>query len=408
MTSTSAVPARGRAAVFLAVTVLVVAANLRASITSVGPVLDLIADDTGLGSSALGILGAIPLFAFAAVSPIVDRFTRRFGRERTVLAATILLVAATVWRSVPGWIGNLWLGTALIGAAIAVGNVLVPALVKRDFPERIALLTGLYSAVLSVFAGVASGVAQPIGESFGWRIAVGCWALLSVVAALVWLPRLRGTERPDPAAVRAAGAQPSMWTSATAWQVAGYMAAQSTVFYLLVTWLPTIEAATGVEPVVAGWHLFLFQAVGVLAGLAVTALLHGRGDLRAVAAAVAALMLVGMLGFLLAPDLVVAWVVVAGLGSGASLVVALTLIAQRARGSVAAARLSGMAQGVGYLVAAFGPIGAGVLLDATGDWRPVVWVVAGLAGIQALIGLFAGRDRYTHPRPEDASPRPVA
>lgn len=385
--------ARARSSALLLVTVLVVAANLRAPITSVGPVLEPLAEGTGLSESQLGLLGAIPLLAFAAVSPLVHALASRVGRERAVALALLVLTVATVYRSLPSP-GALWIGTVAIGAAIAVGNVLVPAIVKADFPGRVARATGAYSAVLSAFAAIASGLALPIAHAAGWQAAIGCWALLSIVALLVWLPRLRGTGPQQ----RVAAAKPagSMWTSPLAWQVAVYMGSQSTVFYLLVTWLPTIERSIGVDPVAAGWHLFGFQAVGIVAGLAITAALHGRADLRLAAAGVAGVMLIAMAGLLLAPGASLLWVLLAGLGTGSSIVVALTLIAQRARSAGDAARLSGMAQGVGYLLAATGPAGAGVLLEATGDWRLLAVATAVVAAVQLVFGLLAGRDRVTH------------
>jgi len=382
-------------AALLLLTVLVVAATLRASITSVGPVLGLLSADTGLGESQLGLLGALPLIAFAVVSPLVHVVSQRFGPERTVLVALVVLTGATVLRSVAGWDGWLWVGTAIIGAAIAVGNVLLPSLVKRDFPGRTARTTGIYSAVLSAFAAIASGVALPIGEAFGWRIAVGCWALLALVGAIIWAPRaLRATTLPEP---QPSTAGRSMWTSATAWHVALFMGTQSTTFYLLVNWLPTIEVGMGVAPLVAGLHLFLLQVVGILAGLAVPLLMRERGDLRAVAAGCTALMLAAMLGLLLAPAVPLLWVAVAGASSGATLVIALTFIAQRARSTADAGRLSGMVQSVGYLLATLGPIGAGVLLELTGAWQSAVVAVAVVAVLQILTSLLAGRDRFTHP-----------
>lgn len=385
---------RPASAALLLVTVLVVAANLRAAITSVGPVLAPIAADTGLSETQLGLLGAIPLLAFAVVSPLVHALASRIGRERAVAVALFALALATVMRSIPGVPGSLWIGTVLIGAAIAVGNVLVPAIVKADFPGRVAQATGAYSAVLSGFAAIASGLALPIAHAAGWRVAIGCWGALSLIALLVWLPRLRGSaERQRVAPAKPAG---SMWTSTVAWQVAFFMGTQSTGFYLLVNWLPTVERAIGVDPVVAGWHLFGFQAVGIVAGLGVTALLHGRADLRFAAAGVSSLLLVAMLGLLAAPGVSLLWVLLTGLSTGSSIVIALTLIALRARTPADAARLSGMAQGVGYLLAAAGPLGAGALLEATGDWRSVILAAAAMAVVQGVFGLLAGRDRYTH------------
>jgi MFS transporter, CP family, cyanate transporter len=396
-TTSGRTTSRTAAPVLLVVTVLVVATNLRATITSVGPVLDLISTDTGLSAAALGVLGAIPLIAFAVVSPVVHHLSRRVGAERAVLLALLVLIFATVLRSL-AWPGALWVGTAVIGCAIAVGNVLVPAIVKRDFPHKIAVMTGAYSAVLSAFAATASGLSLPIAQVSSWRVAIGIWVILSVIAAITWLPRvLRHRQSITANAAPADGARrTTMWTSATAWQVALFMGAQSTTFYFFVTWLPSIEVAFGVDPVVAGWHLFGFQAVGIAAGLGVTAFMHGRSDLRLVAGSVSALMIIAMIGLAVAPALVVVWILVAGLSAGASLVVSLTFVAQRARTAADAGRLSGMVQGVGYLLAALGPLAAGVLLDVTGTFTVSLRCGAALAAFQLLLGLLAGRDRYTH------------
>ncbi len=382
-------------ATFLLITVLVVAASLRAAITSVGPLLTLIGNDTHLSKSALGLLGAIPLAAFAIVSPLVQLLVKRFGTERAVLLALVVLTAATVLRSIPGWDGWLWIGTAIIGAAIAVGNVLLPTIVKRDFPDHVAAATGGYVAVLSGFAALASGIALPLGNEFGWRISVGAGALLSLIGAIVWLPRLR-----HQVAVKTAAEPPSpgsMWRTPVAWWVAMFFAAQMANFYLLITWLPTIEKHTGQSAVAGGWHLFVFQAAGIVGGLLIPRLMRGRADLRAVSTAVALTMVVAMVGLLLAPALVVLWAIVGGMSAGAALVIGLTFIAARARHTTDAGRLSGMAQSLGYALAMVGPILAGYLLDKTNAWQAPVLLVLVIAVLQLIVGLFAGRDRHTHP-----------
>lgn len=382
-------------ATFLLITVLVVAASLRAAITSVGPLLTLIGNDTHLSKSALGLLGAIPLAAFAIVSPLVQWLVKRFGTERAVLLALVVLTGATVLRSIPGWDGWLWIGTAIIGAAIAVGNVLLPTIVKRDFPNHVAAATGGYVAVLSGFAALASGIALPLGNEFGWRISVGAGALLSLIGAIVWLPRLR-----HQVAVKTAAEPPSpgsMWRAPVAWWVAMFFAAQMANFYLLITWLPTIEKHTGQSAVAGGWHLFVFQAAGIVGGLLIPRLMRGRADLRAVSTAVALTMVVAMVGLLLAPALVVLWAIVGGMSAGAALVIGLTFIAARARHTTDAGRLSGMAQSLGYALAMVGPILAGYLLDKTNAWQAPVLLVLVIAVLQLIVGLFAGQDRHTHP-----------
>ncbi len=390
----------------LLVTILVVAANLRPTITALGSVVGLVAADTGLGAGALGLLGAVPLLAFAVVSPVVHVLTRAIGAERAVLVSTLVLIVATVVRSLPGSVAYLWTGTIVMGAAIAVGNVVVPELVKRDFPGDVPLVTGLYTTVLGATAAVASGLALPIAELGGWRLGIGIWVLFSVAAALVWPLRMRrstiGTpvpRKPEGTASSlptAGGTGRSVWRSAVAWQVTLIMATQGLTYFLLVTWLPTIEASMGVAPVTAGWHLFLYQIVGIVAGLGVTPFMRRRRDHRAVGVVISLLLMVAVLGLLYAPDLLVLWLVVAGLSGGSSLVLALTLVGERSPGAAEAGRLSGMAQSIGYLLAAAGPFGAGVLFAVTGSWTYPLFAVIAVAGVQLVLSLLAGRDRLTH------------
>ena len=401
MTTAPAPATRGLSGLVLGLSLLVVAANLRPTLTALGPVLGQVGADTGLSPSALGLLGSVPLLAFAGVSPFVQLLSRRWGPDHTVFAATIVMLAATVLRSLPGPPGAsvpLWAGTVALGAGIAVGNVLVPALVKRDFPGEVPLMTGACTAALSLSAALASGLALPIAERGGWRPGIGVWAFVGVLALVAWLPRLRRHGRdvavpgPLPGAPARTGA--SVWRSPLAWQVTAFMGTQAIFFFLMVTWLPSIEVARGVDPVRAGWDLFLFQATGIAGGLLVSFAMRGRRDHRLAGAGVSAGMALSVLGLLLLPGLDALWLVVAGLCSGASLVVALTFVAERSRTSADAAELSGMVQSVGYLLGIIGPIGAGALFQATGGWSSTLVAVIVVTLVQLVVSLFAGRDAY--------------
>ena len=401
MTTAAAPPTRGLSALVLGLSLLVVAANLRPTLTALGPVLGLVATDTGLTPSALGVLGSVPLLAFALVSPFVQVLSRRWGPDHTVFAAMIVMLAATVVRSLPGPSGasvSLWAGTIALGAGIAVCNVLVPALVKRDFPHEVPLMTGAYTATLSLSAALASGLALPIAERGGWRLGIGVWAVIGVLALVAWLPRLRSHGRdtavpgPVPGAPDRTGA--SVWRSPLAWQVTTFMGTQAIFFYLVVTWLPSIEVARGVSPVRAGWDLFLFQATGIAGGLLVSFAMRGRRDHRLTGVGVSLGMALSMLGLLLVPGLDALWLVIGGLSSGASLVVALSFVAERSRSTADAAQLSGMVQSVGYLLGIIGPIGAGALFQATGGWGSTLVAVVVVNLVQLVVSLFAGRDAY--------------
>ncbi|MBH0121238.1 MFS transporter, partial [Rhodococcus sp. CX] len=186
------------------------------------------------------------------------------------------------------------------------------------------------------------------------------------------------------------------WRSGVAWQVTAFMGLQSTTFYLLVTWLPSVEASLGVDAATAGWHSFAYQVVGIVAGLGATVLMGRRADQRMLAIVGGAILVVAVAGLLLVPDLVLLWAIVAGISSGTTFVLAMALFGLRTRTVAQTAQLSGMAQCVGYLLAMCGPIAAGVLFDVTGTWTPVLILIAVCAVGQSLVGGFAGRDRYTH------------
>lgn len=370
---------------------LLLAANLRAALTSVGPLLESIRADLGLTAGEAGFIGTLPLLTFAAVSPQVPRLARRLGTDRLLWIALALLAAGIVLRSLPVT-GLLWAGTVLLGAAIAAGNVLIPSLIKRDFPDRISAATGVYTAVIGIVASTAAGVAVPLAGVLpgGWRTALGVWAGFVLIALAVWTPRLSRRNQPPPEVSR--GRTP--WRSLLAWECAIFMALSATGFYTVLSWYPSILVSHGTSEETAGWLLFAYQLVGVLMSLVVPLLLTRLADQRAVAATSSLLAMVGYLGLLLLPDLAVVWVLVTGVGAGALFFLALAFFSLRAADPRSSAALSGMGQSIGYLVAAVGPTLFGALHDVTGGWRVPLGVLVGVAAAHTLIGLRAGRDAH--------------
>ena len=370
---------------------LLLAANLRAALTSVGPLLETIRADLGLSASEAGFIGTLPLLTFAAVSPQVPRLARRLGTDRLLWIALALLTTGIVLRSLPVT-GLLWAGTVLLGAAIAAGNVLMPSLIKRDFPDRISAATGVYTAVIGIMASTAAGVAVPLAGALpgGWRAALGCWAGFVLIALAVWTPRLSRRIQALPEQSRAA----TPWRSLLAWECAGFMALSATGFYIVLSWYPSILVSYGMSAATAGWLLFAFQLVGVLMSLVVPLLLIRLADQRAVAATSSLLAMTGYLGMLFVPDLAVVWVLTTGIGAGALFFLALAFFSLRAADPRSSAALSGMGQSIGYLVAAVGPTLFGALHDATGGWRVPLGVLVGVAAAHTLIGLRAGRDAH--------------
>ena len=395
MSATTAV--RARTGVLL-LGVLLVGANLRVAITPVGPVIGDVRHDLGLPASAASALISLPLLAFALVSPVAPALARRFGLQRTLVLALAVLAVSIVVRSLP-WAPALWIGTVGLGVAIAVLNVVLPSLVKREFPDRLGQTTGLYSAVQSAAAAIAAGVAVPIAGlvASGWRLSLGVWAALAVVAVVVIVATTRGSAGPASPAGPAVPASPrsgrSPWGSALAWQVTVFMGLQSTVFYVMITWLPSLEESRGVSAGSAGVHQLLLNGFGIVGSLVTSRVVHTRHDQRVIAVTATLLVAAGLTIVVTVPALAAIGVSVAGVGVGGAIVLALSLFGLRTRHHAEAARLSGMAQGIGYLLAAAGPVLIGALHDATGSWGLAIGVLFPLLGVQLVAGLLAARDR---------------
>ena len=208
----SAAAASGRSrlrGLLLVLGIMLLAANLRPALTGVAPLIGEIRADTGISYGVAGLLTTLPLLAFALLSPVAPLVARRFGMERVLLASLLVLTAGILLRWAEA-VAALFLGTAILGAAIAVGNVLLPGLVKREFPERAGLMTSVYSASLGISAALAAGVSVPLAQldGIGWRGALAVWAVPAFLAAVAWLPQLGRSDRPADAVARSSPAAP--------------------------------------------------------------------------------------------------------------------------------------------------------------------------------------------------------
>lgn len=394
--STSALRAKPSVFPFsLLLGILLIAANLRAPITSLGPVLSLLQQDFGLNPAASGLLNALPLVLFAALSPFAPKLSRRLGLERALFAALISIGIGCVLRST-GLAAGLWLGTTLIGVGIAVANVLVVPLVKRDFPQHAALCIGLYAATMALMAAIASGVAAPLAtlSEHGWRLALGIWFGLALLALAVWLPHMM---RATPQALPDSGdvaPRVRMWRSALAWQVSMFMALQTLVFYTLIDWFPAMAHEAGIGAAQAGSYLFAYQAVAVVANLTASVAIKRLSDQRILGFLCSLAIVIGVLGLLLAPAQALWWLSFAGVGAGMSMVTCLALFGLRSRDHHQASALSGMAQCVGYGLGSAGPFLAGWLRNLSGGWHMPLAMLLIAALMQMIFAVLAGRKRY--------------
>lgn len=381
---------RPAGAAALTVAVAVVAFNLRPAIAAVSPVLVEIERSTGLSAAGAGLLTTIPVLAFGACAALGPWLGRRMGIEAALVASLAVLLVGILVRSVPST-APLFLGTLCIGVAVAVGNVLVPALIKRDFPLDPRVAMGVYSVALSGGAAVAVGVAVPVdGALGGWRPGLALWAAPVAVCLVLWGARLRDA-RHD---IRPVHVGAGLWRDGLAWQVTFFMGLQSLAFYSTTAWLPTIFEQHGVGAGDAGWLLSLAGLASLPAAFVAPVLASSALRQRVAVVVTLSLYALALAGLLWHPRAgAVAWMILLGLAQGSSLALALTFIVARAPDAGKAAELSGMAQTIGYLVAGVGPLGMGALRDATGGWTVPLVVVAVVLAPQMAVGLGSARRR---------------
>ncbi|ENN7512966.1 CynX/NimT family MFS transporter [Salmonella enterica] len=389
---TTALSPRGKQGALLIAGILMIATTLRVTFTGAAPLLETIRSDYGLSTAQTGLLTTLPLLAFALVSPLAAGIARRFVMERSLFAAMLLICAGIALRSLPS-AALLFAGTAIIGCGIALGNVLLPGLIKRDFSQHVARLTGAYSLTMGAAAALGSALVVPLAlHGFGWRGALLMLMLFPLLAFLIWLPQWRTTRTANLSSSRALHER-GIWRSPLAWQVTLFLGLNSLIYYVIIGWLPTILISHGYSEAQAGSLHGLLQLATAAPGLAIPLILHRFNDQRWIAALVSLLCAVGAAGLWFVPGQAIIWTLLFGFGSGATMILGLTFIGLRASSAHQAAALSGMAQSVGYLLAACGPPVMGKLHDASGSWYLPLSGVTVLAIIMAIFGLYAGRDR---------------
>lgn len=376
----------------LIIGILCIAINLRPALASIGPLVGHIRADTGLSSSMLGLLTTLPLIAFGAISSLTPLFTRYFGIGVTLMGAMLLLAIGIGIRSLDS-IFALYLGTLLAGIAIAFGNVLLPGLTKRNFASNSGFITSLYSSVMAIGASLAAGISVPLADDFnlGWRGSLLVWALLALIGFLAWLPQLSRFTRSDQKRSYK-NAMKALGKTSLAWKIALFMGLQSLTFYVILAWLPTIIQSRGFDADYAGWMLSLSQATGIIGSIIIP---FWAGRRKEQSSIVVLLMLVesmGLLGLLFPSlGLIALWVSLIGFVLGGTFGLALLFIVLRSKDADTATELSGMAQSIGYLIAATGPFIFGSVFDLSGSWTYSLLLLFLVIILKLGLGVGAGK-----------------
>ncbi|PFO09765.1 MFS transporter [Bacillus sp. AFS076308] len=385
--------------IFLLITgIVLVAFNLRPAITSVGPLVGMIQEDVGLAHWSAGLLMSFPLLVFATMSPIVPRIANRLSNEMTLLVGLIALVIGIAIRSIPMTF-FLFTGTLLIGVGIAVGNVLLPAVVKDKFPEKFGLMTSVYSTSMGLVASLASGLSVPLAKDLdlGWQGALIVWAIPAVIAILLWIYLLRFNQGAEHAGIKkAASSSKEMWLSPLAWRIAIFMGFQSFLFYVTISWLPEILQSHGLSIGTAGWLLSITQLSGIPASFFIPVIAGRYRSQIWIAFVLGLLSIIGYAGLLLGssyPVLIIS-IIFIGVALGGNFPLALSYIGLRSRNAQRAVELSGMTQSTGYILAAIGPLLIGYLYDMTHLWTIPLIALTVVSVVLTVFGMISGRNRY--------------
>jgi CP family cyanate transporter-like MFS transporter len=374
--------------------IVLTALNLRSAVTAVPPLLDRITDDLGFNATVIGLLGSLPALAFAAAGLVGVRLLRRFSAERIAVGVLLVEALGQLARPWSGGAAGFLIVSALTLLGMGVGNVVLPALVKAWFPNRIGTVTAAYVTAIAIGTSVPALIAVPIADQLGWHQGLALWGAVALLPIPAWLiAGRRARVLPPPPRLenqRGADTRPhriAVHRSPIAWGLALLFGTNALNLYAMFTWLPVRLIDAGASEARAGAMLALFAGIGVIPSLLVPVLLGRIGRAGLMTAACVGFFTVGYLGLLFAPmTLTMLWTLLAGLGGGVFPVV-LTLFGLRSATPASAGALAGFAQGVGYLAAASGPLLVGLLHDLSDGWG----LPFGFLGLTLLLMLLGGR-----------------
>lgn len=368
--------------------------TMRSPITSVGPIMDVLRENLHISNVVAGFLTTIPLLAFAVVSPVVPKISRKYGIERTLWIALFILAIGVVLRSLGG-IATLYIGTVFIGVGVAFSNVLMPSIIKLRFPLQIGLLTAIFTVAMNITASLAAGVSYPLATTaLGWQGALGIWLLFIIVAIIIWIPQTTSTIHTT-RHLTGERQQKAIWRYPLTWALTFSMGLQSLLFYTTAAWIPSMLTAQGISANTAGVMFSTMQLAQLPMTFLIPILADKTKDQRGLVIMFSVLNIIGFGGLLLGlTDFTWLWMILLGLAGGASFGICMMFFSVRARNAYEAAELSGFGQSIGYLLAAVGPVLYSYIHDAFGGYdnaNSLYMIVTILLFICAYIG---AKDRF--------------
>jgi CP family cyanate transporter-like MFS transporter len=367
---------------------------IRPPVASIGPLVDELVRTQFLTLFQVSLMSSLPIVCFGIGAFASPYLVKRFTLNKAMMFVLVILSIAMATRLIGGFPAIIT-STVVIGLAIAIANVLIPTIVREQFPDRIELITGVYVTLLAISASFAAAIAVPSSDLLGgWRGALAVWILPALFAIVFWIPLFRSKSVTKVTSVEThAEEKRAVVRSSLTWGIVFFFGLQSGGFYSILNWLPSLLIDRGMSEVDAGALLGLTTFVGVPSGFLASLLFRKFKSLSGIAVAMTSLTLVGLLMIWLTPELLVLACVITGFGFAATFPLSLTLIGSRASTSTQTTALSALAQGWGYLISAAGTFGFGLLRDVTGNWDASLILVSVLTFIQLFAGAVAGRDK---------------
>ncbi|MBD7938605.1 MFS transporter [Cytobacillus sp. Sa5YUA1] len=373
--------------------IIAVAFNLRPAITSVGPIIGDIQHEMQFNTSTVSLLTTFPLLAFSAISSFAPIFAKRWGIERTLFCGLTLIGLGIFMRST-NILFILFVGTFMIGIGIGICNVLLPSLVKAQFPLKVGLITGIYTLAMGVFAGFAPGISGTLSSNgITWEPSLLIWAIPVILACILWIPFIKKRPKINPVPLLSFS---TLFKSGIAWQITGFMGLQSFIYFGFSTWLPEILLSKGFTLEMGGWMLTVMQFSGLPASFFIPILGERLAHQKWIGLGIGSTLITGLCGLFLTSSTVISFlsIILIGLSLGAAISHSLALMSLRSMNSEQAASLSGMAQSFGYLLAACGPFLLGFLYDLFHQWHTAFFALITVAILFTLCGIGAGRNVF--------------
>ena len=369
--------------------ILLVSSNLRAPITSLGVAVPSIKDTLGITNSEVSLITIVPLLSFALVSLFASKTSNKFGLEQTIFVALILILSGVLIRIIPD-LPSLYIGTILVGIGVAFGNVITPSIIKANFHLHIGVVTAYYTVVMNTFGGISSYITDPLIKISSYNYALSFVGILTIFTLFLWSFQI--TKKKE-TAESLRDNNMNVWKSPLAWQITLFMGGQSLIFYSLIIWLPEYLSTQGYSIHTAGIYLFVLQ-ISMIPFTFITPIIANKIKSQfKLTLVTGVLFIIGVTMMLIFPNWALISTIIIGISNGSAFGLVNTFFSLRTESSITSAKLSGMSQSIGYLLAAIGPLLFGVLHDITNGWTIPLMILLMTAVIITIFGSPSGNNK---------------